>query len=154
MAKRIEIDSPTEPIAANKRVLVVDDNPSIHDDFRKILSQPSRRNDALEQAETNLFGRESVAGTETKYDLDFAANGESAIEKVTEAENSGREFALAFVDVRMAPGIDGVETTVKLMELSKDLQIVICTAYSDYSWSDMQDPAKSRSGKPSSPPPR
>lgn len=139
MAKRIEIDSPAEPIAANKRVLVVDDNPSIHEDFRKILSQSNDRNDALEQAETQLFGRESVAGTETKYDLDFASNGESAIEKVTEAENSGREFALAFVDVRMAPGIDGVETTVKLMELSEDLQIVICTAYSDYSWSDMQE---------------
>lgn len=139
MAKRIEIDSPAEPIAANKRVLVVDDNPSIHEDFRKILSQSNDRNDALEQAETQLFGRESVAGTETKYDLDFASNGESAIEMVTEAENSGREFALAFVDVRMAPGIDGVETTVKLMELSEDLQIVICTAYSDYSWSDMQE---------------
>lgn len=139
MAKRIEIDSPANPVAANRRILIVDDNPSIHEDFRKILGGLSERNEALEQAETNLFGRESDSGSAAKYELSFASNGEAAVDKVAEAENSGNEFALAFVDVRMAPGIDGVETTVKLMELSEDLQIVICTAYSDYSWSEMHD---------------
>ena len=139
MAKRIEIDSPANPVAANRRILIVDDNPSIHEDFRKILGPVPDRNEALEQAETNLFGRENVSAADAKYELSFASNGEAAIDKVAEAENSGNEFALAFVDVRMAPGIDGVETTVKLMELSQDLQIVICTAYSDYSWSDMQE---------------
>jgi signal transduction histidine kinase/AmiR/NasT family two-component response regulator len=44
---------------------------------------------------------------------------------------------MAFVDVRMPPGWDGVETTAKIWEKYPDLQVVICTAYSDYSWKDM-----------------
>lgn len=46
-------------------------------------------------------------------------------------------YAMAFVDVRMPPGIDGIETTVKIWEVAPDTQIVICTAYSDYSWDEM-----------------
>jgi PAS domain S-box-containing protein len=44
---------------------------------------------------------------------------------------------MAFVDVRMPPGWDGIETIAKIWDVYPDLQIVICTAYSDYSWDDM-----------------
>src|SRR5258708_19048976 len=44
---------------------------------------------------------------------------------------------MAFVDVRMRPGWDGIETTAKIWEKYPDLQVVICTAYSDYSWEEM-----------------
>ena len=44
---------------------------------------------------------------------------------------------MAFVDVRMPPGWDGVETTAKIWQKYPDLQVVICTAYSDYSWEEM-----------------
>jgi signal transduction histidine kinase/DNA-binding response OmpR family regulator len=44
---------------------------------------------------------------------------------------------MAFVDMRMPPGWDGVETTLELWKVAPDLQIVICTAYSDYSWDDL-----------------
>ena len=46
-------------------------------------------------------------------------------------------YALAFVDIRMPPGWDGVETLEHLWQCSPELQAVICTAYSDYSWDDM-----------------
>ena len=48
-----------------------------------------------------------------------------------------RPYAMAFVDVRMPPGWDGVETTAKIWQKYPDLQVVICTAYSDYSWEEM-----------------
>jgi len=59
------------------------------------------------------------------------------VEKIRQAREAGSPFAMAFVDVRMPPGIDGIETTVKLWEVAPDTQIVICTAYSDYSWDEM-----------------
>src|SRR6201999_2932173 len=58
---------------------------------------------------------------------------------VNKAVRNGNRYSMAFVDVRMPPGIDGVETTAKLWEIDPDLQVVICTAYSDYSWSEMLD---------------
>jgi CheY-like chemotaxis protein len=141
MAKRIEIDSPaTQPVEKNRRILVVDDNPSIHEDFRKILANSNAGNAELEQGETALFGAAAVADSgKHTYELAFAGSGEEALEKAAAAMQSGNEFALVFMDVRMAPGIDGVEATVRLLEMSKNLQVVICTAYSDYSWSEMHE---------------
>ena len=55
-----------------------------------------------------------------------------------EAVAAGRPYALAFVDVRMPPGWDGVETITRFRKVDPDLQTVICTAYSDYSWNDIQ----------------
>ena len=47
---------------------------------------------------------------------------------------AGRPYTVAFVDVRMPPGWDGVETIKRIWQTCPELQIVICTAYSDYSW--------------------
>jgi len=142
MAKHIQIDSPdTQPVARNRRILVVDDNPSIHEDFRKILGSPGPGNAELENGETALFGRPeaTAASSREPYELDFAGSGEEAVEKVAASIRAGTEYALVFMDVRMAPGIDGVEATVRLLELSRDIQVVICTAYSDYSWDEMRE---------------
>ncbi len=53
------------------------------------------------------------------------------------AEN--RPYALAFVDVRMPPGWDGVETIERLWQVDAQLQIALCTAYSDYSWEALSE---------------
>ncbi len=120
--------------ASRHRLLIVDDNTSIHDDFRKILAgAPDDR--ALASAEALLFGAEPAAGP--AFDLTMAAQGEEAVALARAAIEAGRPFALAFVDIRMPPGIDGVETARRLWEIDPDLSIVICSAYSDYSWSDM-----------------
>ena len=58
---------------------------------------------------------------------------------VCRAVEEGRPYMMAFVDVRMPPGWDGVETTGKIWEHYPDLQVVICTAYSDYSLEEMLD---------------
>ena len=122
------------------RVLLVDDNRAIHDDFRKILIPvSSKAAAALDEAEEALFGAvvETSAVAAPAYELDSAYQGQEAIEKVRVARQEGRPYALAFVDVRMPPGMDGVETTARLWSECPDLQVVICTAYSDYSWEEM-----------------
>ena len=120
----------------NNRILLVDDNPAIHDDFRKILIGPSASSIALGAVESILFDA-PVAVATAKFSLDSAYQGREALDKVTAARDAGRPYALAFIDVRMPPGWDGVETIARLWEVDPALQVVVCTAYSDYSWEKM-----------------
>jgi signal transduction histidine kinase len=120
----------------NRRVLVVDDNRAIHDDFRKILA-PRGRDDELSSLEAELFGEPSVAGHDNNFVLTSAFQGEEALQLVRAANARHEPFALAFMDVRMPPGWDGIETTEKLLKEDDSLQVVICTAYSDHDWDDV-----------------
>jgi PAS domain S-box-containing protein len=125
------------PFNKNRRVLVVDDNRAIHDDFRKILSPPTATVVALDAMEKALFGHSKDAIPQTQFEVDSAYQGQEGVLLVKKALEAGLPYAMAFVDVRMPPGWDGVETTRKIWELDPDLQIVLCTAYSDYSWDEM-----------------
>jgi two-component system NtrC family sensor kinase len=124
----------------NHRLLIVDDNRAIHDDFRKIFSPEETSFTQFESASAALFGEEkaqcNTAGGRC-FQLDSAYQGQEGLAQVHQALAEGKPYAMAFVDVRMPPGWDGVETTAKIWEVDPDLQIVICTAYSDYSWNDM-----------------
>jgi len=120
----------------DRRILIVDDNRAIHEDFRKILG--SDKSDAdLADMEANLFGEATSAALELTYHIDDAYQGQEAVKKVVESQEAGQRYDLAFVDVRMPPGWDGAETIARIWQEDADLQIVICTAYSDYSWSDL-----------------
>jgi len=127
----------------NNRVLVIDDNPSIHADIRKILCPVvSAAAASLDALEAELLGDSSPAATTApritpSFHVDSAYQGREGLALVQQAVASNRPYAVAFVDVRMPPGWDGVETTLELWKTAPDLQIVICTAYSDYSWDDM-----------------
>ena len=121
----------------NRRILVVDDNHAIHDDFRKILSPGSNTATALEATEAELFGRPQKVIQQIRYEIDSAYQGQEAVMLVKKALADGRPYAMAFVDVRMPPGWDGVETTGKIWAVDPEVQIVLCTAYADYSWAEM-----------------
>ncbi len=118
----------------NHRILVIDDNRAIHDDFRKILS-PARG--LIDQAETEFFSGPEPLPHQPTFEIDSAFQGEEGIAALKLALEQGRPYAMAFVDVRMPPGMDGIETAERLWQLCPDLQIVICTAHSDYSWQQM-----------------
>ena len=119
---------------ANRRILIVDDNESIHDDFRKILCRPAQSNKMLDKAAAALFGRPLPEPPSfCEFELAHAQQAQEGINLVDEAVAQGRPFALAFVDVRMPPGCDGVETVRRLWAIDPHLQVVICTAHSDYS---------------------
>jgi signal transduction histidine kinase/FixJ family two-component response regulator len=121
----------------NNRILIIDDNPSIHADFRKILARGSFAAADLARATTELFGDTVAFGQKAEFDLTTASQGEEGLSAVCEAVRSGHPFAMAFVDVRMPPGWDGIETIARIWEVDADIQIVLCTAYSDYSWEEI-----------------
>jgi len=120
----------------NNRILVIDDNSSIHEDFRNILCGRAV-DDELEDIESMMFGQVSTDVTRVIFEVDSANQGEEGAEMVRRACEEGRPYALAFVDMRMPPGIDGVETIKLIWEVDDEIQIVICTAYSDYSADDL-----------------
>ena len=119
---------------ANHRILIIDDNRAIHDDFRKILCPASGR---IDQAEAEFFGEAAPHPAQPVFELDSAFQGEEGVAVLTRANDEGRPHAMAFIDVRMPPGMDGIATAERLWQICPELQVVICTAYSDYSWEEM-----------------
>jgi len=123
----------------NRLILLVDDNNSIHEDYRDIL-QP-KRTDAIEKLDS--FDKEFFDEEQTtdfpKYELESVFQGRDALENVKEARKCNKPFAVAFVDVRMPPGWDGIETIKRIWEVDDEILVVICTAYSDYSWEEIYE---------------
>jgi two-component system, NtrC family, sensor kinase len=124
--------------ARNRRILVIDDNPAIHADFRKIFCGSIATAEALSQSEAAFFGETKAVGDDAKFEIDSAFQGQEALQRVTAALQENRHYAMAFLDVRMPPGWDGIETATRIWQQDPHLQIVLCTAYSDYSWEDMR----------------
>ncbi|KAB0517142.1 putative bifunctional diguanylate cyclase/phosphodiesterase [Pseudomonas extremorientalis] len=117
---------------ANRRILIVDDTASIHQDFRKILCADANGEPSLENLEEALFG--TAPKVRQAFKLDSAYQGEEALELVNRALAANAPYALAFIDMRMPPGWDGLQTIEQLWNVDPNLQIALCTAYSDYSF--------------------
>jgi two-component system cell cycle sensor histidine kinase/response regulator CckA len=121
----------------NNRILIIDDNPAIHSDFRKILGGSTGAAAALDDVLASVFGEEDSKAAKTHFKIDSAYQGQEGLEKVARSLDEGRPYALAFVDMRMPPGWDGVETITRIWAKDASIQVVICTAYSDYSWREI-----------------
>lgn len=121
----------------NRRILIIDDNKAIHDDFRKILCPPKLEQSGMAEAEVALFGDATSRPVLPEFQIDSAYQGQEGLKLIEKSLEENRPYAMAFVDVRMPPGWDGVETTANIWRKYPELQVVICTAYSDYSWEDM-----------------
>jgi len=126
----------TSEIEKNQRILIIDDNHAIHDDFRKVLETVGDKS-SLDAAEAELFGEASAAPKTASFQLESAFQGKEGYEMVQRASQAGRPYAMAFVDMRMPPGWDGLETILNIWKVYPDIQVVICTAYSDYSWAEL-----------------
>nr|WP_321398759.1 EAL domain-containing protein [uncultured Desulfobacter sp.] len=122
------------------RIIVIDDNAAIHNDFQKILGKNSETDSELEDMEALLFDTQTDKTQESRvqFEIEYAFQGQEGLDIVKEAQTSDNPFALAFVDGRMPPGWDGIETINHLWQVAPDLQVVLCTAYADYSWSEIQ----------------
>jgi PAS domain S-box-containing protein len=116
------------------RILIVDDNPAIHEDFKKILGDQIPAVSRLTELETRLFGPSDSPIKRASFRLDSAFQGQEGLRMLQKAAAENDRYALAFVDVRMPPGWDGLETLEHFWQSCPDVQAVICTAYSDYSW--------------------
>lgn len=123
----------------NRRILVIDDNPSIHEDFRKLLAPAENKSAGLQSEAAALFGEAPIeAAAALAFEMHSALQGQEALKMVEDALENHTPYALAFVDMRMPPGWDGLETIQRLWRSDPKLQIVICTAYSDHGWDEIQ----------------
>jgi two-component system, NtrC family, sensor kinase len=121
------------------RILIVDDNHAIHGDFHKIFAPPDPTAGALDDLEAALLDRPAPSAPQAQpFELVSAFQGREALDHVTAAIAARRPFALAFVDMRMPPGWDGLETIERIWKVDPELQVVICSAYSDHSWSELR----------------
>ncbi|MBI9075719.1 MAG: response regulator [Desulfatibacillum sp.] len=127
------------PIPEPFRLLIIDDNSDIHNDFKTILNHDRENNPTLDAMEEELFGENrNVPVHDHHYDLDFALQGQEGFEKVKAALDEGRPYAVAFVDMRMPPGWDGLKTIKNIWSVDPHIQVIICSAYSDYSWQEIR----------------
>jgi CheY-like chemotaxis protein len=129
--------SDTSDLLIDPRILLIDDNQAIHEDIRKILERHGQPNPDLSEMEADLFDESMTPTTSVHFRIDSAYQGQEGLERVQAARAEGRPYAVAFVDVRMPPGWDGIETIGHLWREDPDLQIVICTAFSDHSWPEI-----------------
>lgn len=119
---------------ATFRILVIDDTPTIHEDFRNILTPTTAFTPKIDDLATAIFGEDSPTPPPVRLELDSAAQGQTGLALVQDALSEGRPYSVTFVDMRMPPGWDGLETIRHLWAADPHLQVVICTAYSDHSW--------------------
>ncbi len=122
----------------NRKILVIDDNEEIHKDFRKVLIAETGV-DELHDLAKEILGETSSKTEETGFVIDSALQGEEGLAKVKKALRDAKPYALAFVDIRMPPGWDGIETIRRLWEADAEIQTVIITAYADYRWEQISE---------------
>jgi signal transduction histidine kinase len=121
------------------RILIIDDNPSIHKDFQTILLD-EEESKTLSKLRSEVFGEnDKKSQAKSAYELDFASQGKEGCERIRVACSKNRPYELAFVDMRMPPGWDGLKTIEHIWQIDPKVQVVICTAYSDYSWGEITE---------------
>ena len=130
-------DESCDLLPSQRRILTIDDNPDILADYRKVLMQGAV-DDEFAEIEASLFGeRTKSLVSKVKFELDSASQGQQGFEMVAQAIESNQPYSCAFIDVRMPPGWDGIETAKRIWEIDPDLPVVLCTAYSDHSWEEI-----------------
>lgn len=119
----------------NRRVLIIDDDREIWRAYQAILAPESPGSDSPLSQITSLLTRHDHEATVASepFLLSFAAQGQEGLEMVTSANARHQPFAVAFIDVRMPPGWDGMETAMRIRACDPQIEIVIATAYSDRS---------------------
>src|SRR5450631_2538446 len=125
--------------ASDHRILLIDDNAAIHGDFRKVLGADADASAQAELAvlEADLFGEARSVPTRPNFDIDSAYQGQEGVEMARAAVAAGRPYATAFVDMRMPPGWDGLQTIEALWAVDPNVQVIICSAHTDYDWSEV-----------------
>lgn len=125
-------------LLSKRRILVIDDQDAIHQDYRKIICPPKLQSVSLDAMEAEMFGNPVDEADEWDlYEIDSAYQGQDAVAMVEQSLQEGTPYAVAFVDIRMPPGWDGIRTVRRIWEIDPEVLVVLCSAYSDYSWQDI-----------------
>jgi len=128
----------------NRHILVVDDQQDLRERLAGFISKSGKNDDIsiVDKIKARLASEKSIAPKknqkkEIQYNVDTAASGEEGFRMLSEALESGFPYAMVFLDMRMPSGWDGLETMEHILSVDKKVQIVICTAYADYTWKDI-----------------
>ena len=120
---------PAAGTGASARVLIVDDEKEIHEDFEDMLSRTGGA--ASDQLAAAFVAEENAVDLNLDFELRHASSGEEAFELIASGKRHQQPIAVAYVDIRMPPGIDGVETVRRIRSIDREVEIVIMTAYAD-----------------------
>jgi diguanylate cyclase (GGDEF)-like protein len=128
-----------DPNPPSRRILIIDDNAAIHHDFRKVLGVQADQSAqaVLDLLEADLFGTSVAKAVRPNFEIDSAHQGQEGVKMAGQAVAEGRPYVMAFVDMRMPPGWDGLETIEHLWKTDPDVQVVICSAHTDYDWTEV-----------------
>ena len=122
----------------NRRILVIDDSPNVLQDFRKILCPATGfLSDAWWESMHDPFEEPFLQHGKASFDLDCVDNGESGRDLVTHAKAQGSPIAVVFLDVQLPNGWDGYETVERIWDEDSEVQVVLCTAQTDFNWSEV-----------------
>ncbi len=124
------------------RIMAVDDDHAVLDTYRQVLCRNGdNENGVLSElaglADALFDTREEETAPAPSdplfHELVRCSQGDEAVETVAKAVGEGRPFAVAFIDVRMPPGPDGIWTAERIREIDPNVEIVMVTGYSDTS---------------------
>ena len=135
------MSKPKSTPTVNRRILIIDDNAAIHRDFAKVLGTDAEQaaQDTLAVLEAGILGATPSVAMRPQFEVESAHQGRDGVEMARAAVAAGRPYAMAFVDMRMPPGWDGLETIEHLWKVDPQVQVCICSAHTDYDWSEVVD---------------
>lgn len=119
-----------------RRILVIDDDPEIWQVYKDILAPEIQADSAGQQLARVLAADQAEPASKNPkpdFELRFAPQGQDGVDIAKAFFDTRTPFAVAFIDIRMPPGLDGVETAIRIRALDPDIELVIITAYSDRS---------------------
>ncbi|MBF0281660.1 MAG: response regulator [Zetaproteobacteria bacterium] len=116
----------------NNRILVIEDDLETQKSYAAIFAPKMSRTQ-------QLLGYQSSTDHTSKYQVAMASQGEEGVTKVQKAVQNGEPYVLAFIDMLMPPGIDGLEAARQIRAIDPKIYIVIVTAYSDRSTQEIDD---------------
>lgn len=119
----VEINEQSE-YEMNRRILIIDDDQNLLNLYRDFLCPEL----AVESTDTPKFFVVTTTG-----------HGQAGYEIVKRQLMLNQPFAVAFIDMRMRPGWDGLRTAREIRTLDDRIFIVIITGYHDHSITQIQD---------------
>ncbi|MDB9787017.1 hybrid sensor histidine kinase/response regulator [Bacteriovoracaceae bacterium] len=127
-------------LGKSRKILVIDDQKSIHDDFIRTFAL-EKDTSGYNALESQIFGNDNAEKKNDipyKFSIDSAYQGKDGLEMIKNAIDRNEPYHVAFVDMRMPPGWDGIETIRNIFKVDDKIQVVICTAFSDYGIEEIQ----------------
>ena len=115
---------------STNRILVVDDDAMIIGEYVRCLGEgfePDAATSTLGDLEKVLFGEETDERGAARFEVKSCQQGDAAVASVEESVNAGKPFSIVFLDIRMPPGIDGIEAAKQIRKIDRNVNIVIVT---------------------------